>query len=95
MYNYTASNVLKSISGQIRVFIEKGRGEEDDGTEEVESDMTDHAPKIVFGGNYVKLSELADHIELLNESNGGKGFKSEFQVQGIIIIIIIIIIIYY
>ncbi|XP_019857512.1 PREDICTED: receptor-type tyrosine-protein phosphatase epsilon-like [Amphimedon queenslandica] len=81
VYNYTASNLLKSISGQIRVFIEKGRveEEEEDGIMEAESDMTDHTPKIVFEGNYVKLSEFADHIELLNKSNGGKGFKSEFQ----------------
>ena len=85
MYNYTASNLHKSISGQIRVFIEKGKTEEEeeDGVKEAESDMNDHTSKIVFAidGNYVKLSELADHIELLNKSNGGKGFKSEFQVS--------------
>lgn len=79
VYCYTASNALGTINGQIRVFVEEERNGGSEIMEKAESEMTDHAHELVFGKNCVNLSEWAEHVESLNESNG-KGFKIEFQV---------------
>ena len=73
VYQFTASNSLGTVDGQIRVFVQR----EDEPIEQVDFPHTEqsHVEECV---NVVPLEKWAEHVEAMKE---GSGFKDEFQVS--------------